>query len=227
MRRGVLAALFVPVGAFVLYGVLAWLSALFPLNGRPQESDFAAPKILVCADEIHADFVLPMSLATERWPDVVPWKPYAIEHPEAVVWIGWGDYEFFQNVPQWGDLTFGIAVKAMLGMHQTAMVFVGRKDASTARDCVRLDLDNAGLSSLLEYIDASMQKDESGQRDVRRGDRAGEIYVMTARPYHALSTCNAWVADGLAQAGLQHAFFAPFPFSVMWPLQRNSVPTSP
>jgi Protein of unknown function (DUF2459) len=79
-----------------------------------------------------------------------------------------------------------------------------------------LTLDHAGKQALVQYIAQSRLDGEIGLQI-----SAFEAYYPAKGHYGAFHTCNQWIANGLAAAGLPHAWFSPFGFGVTWPLKAD------
>ena len=85
-------------------------------------------------------------------------------------------------------------------------------------DCVPLEVDRAGRQALIDHVRATLAAETPAAQD-----RLEAFYLAKGR-YSPFGTCNQWVADGLAAAGLPSARFAPFSFSITWPLETPRSP---
>ncbi len=202
------------LAAFFL-GALA--SALFPEAGRTQQAE-GEPAVYVCASLAHTDIVLPGHDPLIDWGSVFA----ALSPPDlparAYLAFGWGDLRFFQETPSWADVKVATAIGALTGQHETALRVVAINPPADNPDCLALQVDRAGRQALIGYIRATLRLDAAGLPQRRPGSEGLEAYYLARDRYTALRTCNQWAADALGAAGLPHARFAPFSFSVTWPL---------
>jgi hypothetical protein len=111
--------------------------------------------------------------------------------------VGWGDDDGYRK-----PLTFGIAMKALLGDPQTVLLADGfnqppaRKYADPKFTVLAVDLSVAGFTRLCDHIQQTHALDESGVPI-----RLGAGWYRARGTYSAFNTCNTWVAAGLEKAG--------------------------
>jgi len=213
------------IGALILAAVILLIVshfvaalgfALFPATGRPQQAD-GEPVVYVCTSLAHADIVMPSRDPLIDWSSLLPATPPGLP-AEAYLAFGWGDLRFFLETPRWADVRLPIALGALAGLHDTAIRVVAVNQPVGDPDCYALRVDRAGRQALIDYIRASLAN-EDGPQPVVQSDF--EAYYLAKGRYGPLRTCNQWVADALAVAGLPHARFAPFSFSIIWPLAER------
>ncbi|MFT4131232.1 DUF2459 domain-containing protein [Labrys sp. (in: a-proteobacteria)] len=191
--------------------------ALLPAPGRAQQAD-SEPPLYLCASLAHTDIVMPSRDALVDWAGLFP----AVTPPdlpsEAYLAFGWGDLVFFQDTPTWADTRISTALAALAGRHDTALRVVALNPPVANPDCLPLAVDREGRQALITHIRASLQPDTAGKAQQRPGGTGLEAFYLARGRYGPFNTCNQWVAEALAAAGLPHARFAPFSFSVTWPL---------
>jgi len=195
----------------VLYLIAALGFALLPVSGRPQQAG-DEPVVYVCTSLAHADIVLPSRDPLIDWSALFP----AVARPdlpaEAYLAFGWGDLRFFRETPDWADVRPAIAFSALAGLNHTALRVIAVNPPADDPECVTLNVDRAGRQALIDHIRATVRDTTPAAQD-----RLEAYYIAKGR-YSPLRTCNQWVADGLAAAGQPYARFAPFSFSITWPL---------
>ena len=209
----ILAALILLI---VSYFVAALGFALFPAAGRPQQAD-GEPVVYVCASLAHADIIMPSQDPLIDWSSLLAATPPGLP-PEAYLAFGWGDLRFFLETPRWADVRLPIALGALAGLHDTAIRVVAVNQPAGDPYCQSLRVDRAGRQALIDHIRASLANEARPQPVAQSGF---ETYYLAKGRYGPLRTCNQWVAEALAVAGLPHARFAPFSFSIMWPLMEK------
>lgn len=213
--------LVLPVLLLLAYPLAAIVFALFPVSGRPQQMTGGEPVLYVCASLAHTDILLPSHDPLIDWQALFPAAVPPGLPPETYLAIGWGDLVFFRETPTWADVKIPVALGALLGLHDTALRVIPIMPPVGDSDCRRLEVDRAGRQALIDRILASLKRDAAGRPLEQPGSRWPVAYYLSEGRYGFFHTCNQWVASALAAAGLPHARFAPFSFSVTWPLSGN------
>lgn len=216
LRFGVrlLAALLLLI---VLYLIAALGSALLPVSGRTQQAE-NEPVVYVCTSLAHADIVLPSRDPLIDWSALFPTVARPDLPAEAYLAFGWGDLRFFRETPSWADVRPAIAFSALAGLNDTALRVIAVNPPANDPECVKLNVDRAGRQALIDHIRATLADGMPAAQDRL------EAYYLAKGRYSPLRTCNQWVAEGLAAAGLPYARFAPFSFSITWPLETLRSP---
>jgi uncharacterized protein (TIGR02117 family) len=218
--RGTLRIVALSLTAILLflasYIITALGFALVPDAGRAQQAD-GEPPIYVCTSLAHADIVMPSKDPLIDWHSLLPALPPRLPG-EAYLAFGWGDLRFFLEAPRWADVRMSVALGALAGLHDTAIRVVPVNQPADDPDCHALRVDRAGRQALITHIRASLAGEASPQPVARSGF---ETYYLAKGRYGPLRTCNQWVAEALADAGLPQAIFAPFSFSIIWPLAKE------
>jgi uncharacterized protein (TIGR02117 family) len=200
----------------VSYFAAALVSALFPDAGRAQQAD-GEPLVYVCTSLAHADIIMPSQDPLIDWASILPAIPPGLPS-ETYLAFGWGDLRFFLETPRWADIRISVALGALAGLHDTAIRVVPVNQPADDPDCHALRVDRAGRQALINHIRASLAGEAAPQPVALSGF---ETYYLAKGRYGPLRTCNQWVAEALADAGLPHALFAPFSFSIIWPLAKE------
>jgi Protein of unknown function (DUF2459) len=111
--------------------------------------------------------------------------------------VGWGDDDGYRK-----PLTFGIAMKALLGDRQTVLLADGFSQPLAAKygdpkfTVLAVQLTETGIARLCDHIQQTYAVDEKG-----KPIRLGAGWYRARGTYSAFNTCNTWVASGLHKAG--------------------------
>ena len=191
--------------AVPLWLIAVLLLGLWPRNPgwRPDPQGVA---IAVGGTGVHADLVLPVRAAgvdlsgmlrDAGLPDA-PW-----------IAVGWGERDFYLHTPTWADASLGRTLRAGLGSEET-LVQVSRLGGP---DGVLLRLSPEQYRRLAAEVVASVK------RPVERlpGYTADDVFLGSQGRYSGLLTCNQWVADRLAAAGVRVGSFVP----LAWGLRQS------
>ena len=219
--RWVLRATLALVAAIALYLLVALVLTLIPVN-RDFVEDPNGIEILVIGDGVHTDFCVPRKNAIFDWDTVIP-KFRDDSYAGELISFGWGDRGFYLEVKEWGDLSVGRAFESVFLPTPVAM-HVDR-DPYLTTDTRSLKLSPDQYRRLVAHIRDSFQLDPQGK--VLQIDHPGyyseDRFFEAKGSYHLFYTCNSWTNDGLKQAGVKTALWAPFPASVRYhlPPARN------
>lgn len=206
----------------VLYVIIAMASSMIPVNTDQPETgkDY---EIYIRSNGVHTDIVMPVRNELVNWLDLVdPAHTRAGNIELNYVGFGWGDLEFYENTPEWNDLTPGVAFKALFldspaALHVKFKHYVIQDEHSIP---VKVTADQ--YLALANYIAESFALDENGVPQNIRGLN----YEMTDTFYHAngslnmLNTCNTWTNRGLKAAGLPASLWTPFTEGIFYSYSR-------
>lgn len=118
--------------------------------------------------------------------------------------LGWGDGDYFTGKRK----TLGGATKALVASGYSAMQVLTYRDQAAlasipAETRVPLQITEASLKRLVEYLDQSFMRTDTGEVIALPSyvDNAGAFYQAAGR-YHLFSNCNTWSGRALQHAGL-------------------------
>ncbi len=215
-RRLMLVGLIVVAG-IVLFPLAAWIVALTPALGRTQNIKPSDPPIFVCANFAHAEIVMPITDAAVDWQSIFDIAEVKAAHPELYLSFGWGDLAFFQQTGTWSDMRVGTTLAAFTGQLPTTLRMVVQKIPRNDPECLMLVIDVEGRRALATHIRETLG---ANPPILASGNEKYQRYYIAKGKYGIFHTCNQWVSDGLAKAGLPYARYAPFSFDVIWPLYK-------
>lgn len=120
--------------------------------------------------------------------------------------IGWGDAEFYQSPD---DFDLFLAAKAILLPTPSVLRIHGYKrslnEIMNWRDFVfEVKLDCAQFNKLCFFINNSFEKDSTSQLIQTSEKYEGIVrFYSSIYKYHAVYTCNTWVAEALEYSGME------------------------
>jgi hypothetical protein len=182
----------------------AYIALGFGLGAVAVNKDFTETpngiKIWLVTNGMHTSVILPVADKPYPW-----------------TMVGWGDAEFFQQVPEWTDLTLPLACGSAFARHATALRYeeiylepYATEDVRT----IRISADQ--FVKLQAYIEATATQ-VNGVKEplVVANAPVGTTYYAAQGRYHIFRTCNQWTSDALDAAGIRHGLWTPFAPSVM------------
>jgi uncharacterized protein (TIGR02117 family) len=124
--------------------------------------------------------------------------------------IGWGDEDFYRHVPTPGDLTLGLALRALFRPgNPSVLQVVGVSDprAQLVRaPMAELNLSAEGFGRLVAKVDATFARGPDGlPRDLGPGLYGPSLFYRAVGHFHLGYVCTNWVADMLDAAGVPTA----------------------
>jgi len=143
--------------------------------------------------------------------------------------VGWGEEEFYRNVPTLDALSLPVAARALFRpgnasvLHVVGVAEEPRRFFETA-DIVRLPLSPAGLERLLVRLDSAFVRDRNGAPvELGSGLYGPSLFYRAREAFSILKVCNHWTADLLDAAGVPTApVLATLPHGLIWDLQLRS-----
>jgi uncharacterized protein (TIGR02117 family) len=203
------------VSPLLLYFAAALISAVFPLSGNGASRGNDSRTIYVCGDIIHTDILVPVSDKAVDWSLKFAGVVDASVSPNDFIAIGWGDLLFFTEFETWSDVTLKGIWGAISGRGPTALRVYTIREPKNSPGCHALLVDEDARRRLARIVDETLVKPEV--ISVLPGTR--QFFFQSHQRYSPFNTCNQWTARSLAAMGLPRAYFAPFSFSVTWPLK--------
>lgn len=209
------AALAVLVAGYPLAG---WIGSSLPRNGDFEQAQ-AGVTIMVETNDTHTGIVVPVANLLKDWRETFPSasqpRPQDGLIPTHLA-IGWGEREVFLNVPTWGDLSPATALRIMLVGGEPLMRVSHYVNPQPGPNHRPLRISQAQYARLVERIEAGLQPPPpGGTREILRGSYQPDAYYPATGTYTLLTTCNTWVGDTLAAAGIAMGAWTPFAGGVM------------
>ena len=205
------------------YLAVALLFLLFPDNSdvKPTVATSqveAGVRIYVLNNGVHTDLVLPVISDTLDWQAIFPKSQFAhVAKSADLIAFGWGDAEFYLHTPNWSDLKFTTAVRALMGANPTLLHVEYFATQALPTRVFALDLSASQYRALSHYILASMPSRKNGvYLPAASGYGESDAFFNAKGSYSAVQTCNTWTGAALAHAGVKVSRWTPFPVLVTW-----------
>jgi len=215
---------FAALASIVLtYLAVALLFLLFPANSVVTSTLATSQveskvRIYVLNNGVHTDLVLPVISDTLDWQAIFPKNQFAqVSKTADLIAFGWGDAEFYLHTPNWSDLKFTTAMRAVLGANPTLLHVEYLDTQQLPNQVFALDLPASQYRALSDYILASMPRSKNGWHTAAAGGYGDSDAFFNANgSYSVVQTCNSWTGAALAHAGVKVSRWTPFPVLVTW-----------
>jgi uncharacterized protein (TIGR02117 family) len=209
--RAAMGWLMAGLGLFVVAG---WIGGLIPAHVTTATPGAPTETLYIETNGIHVGIIVP----TERF-DPGLLEPADFRNPDVLnashLRFGWGQHEVYRRVPEWTDLTPGIAFRALV-TDGRAMVHVSAAHQPGVSARVRaIPVTPAQMDSIISDIVAAFRRAPDGNAHPVPGNWPDEAFYPAHGNYSALFTCNSWAARILNRAGIRTGAWPIFQGGVM------------
>lgn len=187
-----------------------------PLWRTGTEPSGGTRRILVLNNPIHTDIAIPIDGAMRKRFRFLADAGIPVDAPAArYIVFGWGGRAFYIGTPTWSELRAMPLVKGLTLDVSVLHVDVAGAIAEPHPDVAGFDIDDAQFAALVDFVDASFQREPTGPvhvPDAGYGDYDG--FYEANGYFTALAGCNTWTAAALRAAGLRTGWWNPLPVSL-------------
>jgi len=201
------------LAAFALVFLLtAWIGSSIARNGD-WEQPAAGVQIMIETNGVHTAIVIPAVSAQKDWRADFPADDVlAPNRPYTHVSVSWGEREVFLNTPTWWDLSLPTVFGAATGGEGLLHVSHYIRPAPSP-DHRQLTISHAEYARLIGIIEREILP--ASERTVYRGYSDYDVFYDAPGTYHLGNTCNQWVSNALAAAGIKTGWWTPMVGGVM------------
>ncbi|MEM9771381.1 MAG: TIGR02117 family protein [Cyanobacteria bacterium P01_D01_bin.73] len=205
----VLPVLFTPI---LLYLVIVAIG-LIPVNNDFQSAPDGI-EVKFTSSLIHADIVLPIAN------DIIDWRQefspdlFAGDTSSAQwVVLGWGDREYFAQLPTWHNSQFLSALRALFWPSESCMQVHLARGVRSHQEMRSVRLTPAQYHQIVRHIQHSLRRQNDGSVQLIPGANRGkhDIFLEANGLYSALNTCNNWIGRIMQTGGIRTGWFTPLP----------------
>lgn len=201
-------------GLLLLYAAAAWLLPYIPVNKNARTQGPDELSIFIRSNGVHTDIVVPVKNEVMDWSQVVKYE-YTESKDTTLSYasFGWGDKGFYLETPEWSDLKFSVAFKAMFHLGSSAMHVTFYKDIHTGEKCREIRISKAQYAQLVQYLKKSFRYDAQGNtiNIVTHNDGYGrdDAFYEATNVYDLFHTCNTWANSALKACGQKACLWTP------------------
>jgi uncharacterized protein (TIGR02117 family) len=195
-----------------LYFLFAEISSGVIVNKKQDQPKEMA--IYISTNGFHTDIVMPVKTGMVDWSEKISFSDTkSKDGNQNFVAVGWGNRDFFINIPSWAEVKLSIAVRAALGMGPSAMHTTFLKSVYEDESCRKIELSKSQYIDLANFIESYFIKDSlENFINISTPNTYGDsdaFYEAKGR-YTPFFTCNTWVNSALKSAGLRSCLWTPF-----------------
>lgn len=195
-----------------LFMASAWIGSSVPRNPEWQEAEDGVT-ILIETNGIHTAIVMPAITDQKNWRTHFPASDVTFDLAGYThVSVSWGEREVFLNTPTWADITPSTVIGAATGGEGLLHIahYVRPAPAANIRP---LTISRAQYARLVSAVEKNVLP--ITERGRYPGYGGQDVFYDAPGTYHVGNTCNQWVSDTLAQAGIRTGWWTPFAGGVM------------
>lgn len=201
-------------GLILLYIGAAWLLSRVPVNRHAAPAGDTAVSIYIRTNGVHTDIVTPVRNAVKDWrPDIPFTDTGSGDTAMAYIAFGWGDKGFYLQTPEWSDLKFSVAFKAMFHLGSTAMHTTFYKTMPTGASCKEIRISATQYRKLVAYLEGSFRKDDRGRfiaiATANDGYGDDDAFYEANGVYDLFHTCNTWANNALKACDQRACLWTP------------------
>jgi len=203
--KSILYVLLLPIS----YVIISLLLSAITIDRTNENQDFDKV-IYLSTNGVHLDIVIP-----ENHLDHQLRSGLRCKQSDNYFSFGWGDENFYVNTPNWGDLTFKNAFRAMF-MKSSTLMHVTRY-RSKGYDWIEIKISKAELRRLNRYLQNTFQTNGDGAKLLLKdqGYTVTDDFYRAKGSYSCFKTCNSWANSAFKQSGLKACLWTPFDFGLM------------
>ncbi|MCB0479098.1 MAG: TIGR02117 family protein [Crocinitomicaceae bacterium] len=196
--------------AFVVaYFAFAFICLIVPLSSNHKQKG-ELTEIFVKSNGVHCDLVIPIAHQFD-WKEWIGIENFATHHADYLS-VGWGDKGFYVDTPEWKDLKFSTAFRALFMNTQTLMHLTLIDKPECSEKCKSILIDQEQYKILVQTIQDRFVKNASGKPILieGKGYTPDDNFYEAYGSYSLFMTCNVWTNNVLRRIKVKTVYWAPF-----------------
>ena len=203
--KWIIAIILIP-GVYLLVSLIL---TYIPINNEEENSE-KNKSVYLNSNGVHLNIILPKSQLDSKLLD-------GLKHfkNDKYFSFGWGDKNFYLNTPNWSDLSFTIACKALF-LKSSTLIHLTRYSTSK-EDWVEIKVNQNQLDKINQYIYKTFYFDSLNKK-VLLNNKAysyNDDFYEAKGSYSCFKTSNSWVNAGLKESDIKACLWTPFDFRLL------------
>ncbi|MCX6182972.1 MAG: DUF2459 domain-containing protein [Bacteroidetes bacterium] len=202
----------VVLSLIALYFVVAFILSYIPADVE-EVLDEKNQTFYIQSNGTHLDIVLPAEAIDTSFLN-------KLQVPKSTKYLafGWGNKEFYFNVPEWKDLSVGLAFRAAFMQLEAAqrVAYITR----SRENWTEVKVSSSQMKKLNDFIFSSfvLKEKQLVKCDCPLEYQNVNFYDAKGN-YSCINTCNVWVNDAMKASGVETSVWSPFHFGVLHHLE--------
>lgn len=167
-------------------------------------------EIYLLSNEIHTDIAIPVRNEVFDWETFIDPKDFK-QRPSEWIEIGWGDRQFYFEMPTWDKFNLKLGLDALL-LPDPAIIHVNYLDSHPKNypSARRIQISYATYKKLVETMRERFQlKNQKPILIPNKGYTETDNFYESYGSFSLLRTCNVWTAQILGEVGLKRPLWSP------------------
>jgi len=196
--------------SIVLYILFALLLSFITVNENTETTQKDVETIYLHSNGVHLSVILPIKSMSEKLKNNL-----VLPNNHRYAKFGWGNENFYLNVPTWSDFKFKYAFEAFFLNTPTAIHVTTNK--STRKNWVAVKVNAEELMKMNSYLENSFKVNTKGNKEIIPQNLYTnyDTFYKAIGSYSPAKTCNTWVNSGFKESGLKASFWTLFDFGLL------------
>ena len=203
-----------------VYFLFSIVLSIIPANNDFQEPENSNFEVWIKSNGVHLDIVLPLKTNYFDWNDILS-IPNNIKGNVQFAGFGWGDKVFYINTPEWSDLEFSTAFKALFVRTDAAMHVTYYESLSENKRSIKLNVNKQQFIGIQSFILKSFKLNKNSVIPIKGIEYGTHDRFYDANySYSLFYTCNSWTNEVIKKAGLPACVWTPFDKGILFQLRK-------
>ena len=194
---------------FILLGL-----TFYPIGSEDTNPEM---EIYLLSNEIHTDLAFPVVNEVFDWENFLNGDDFK-ERPSEWIEIGWGDQQFYFEMPTWDKFTFKLAWDALFVPGQ-AVIHVNYLDGhpSSYANHRKIKISKKNYKKLVEKV-LNQFNLKNGKPILipNKGYDLTDNFYESYGNFSLIRTCNVWTSEVLGEADLKRPIWSPTKYGLEW-----------
>ena len=202
--KWIIVIILIPAVYILVSLILTFIPVNYEEHSKTNES------IYLSSNGVHLSIVLPK---IQLDPKILNGLKYSKN--DQYFGFGWGDRNFYLNTPNWSDLTFKNAFKALF-LKTSTLIHLTRY-STIEGSWVEIKVNQNQLNKINRYISKTFFLNPQNKKILlnNRGYSYNDDFYEASGSYSCFKTSNSWVNTGLKESDIKACLWTPFDFGLL------------
>ena len=193
------------LGYFLFAVLVSYISVVKKETAKSEEKT-----VYLHSNGVHLSIIIPFKEISDSLK-----KGMQYTQSPKYVKFGWGDENFYLNVPTWNDFRLQYAVGALFCNNSTVIHITN--EYMKKKNWIAVKLSVNSLNKMNIYIENSFKLNEKGNKILVAQDVYGKynFFYKAHGSYSPIKTCNTWVNNCFKYSGLDASYWTIFDFGLL------------
>jgi uncharacterized protein (TIGR02117 family) len=173
--------------------------------------------IYLISNEIHTDLVVPVKNKVFDWEVFLDPEDF-LSRPSEWIEIGWGDRQFYFEIPTWDKFSLNIALNALL-FPSDAIIHINylNDHPMNYSSAKKISISYATYQKLVKEIHQRFKTKQHRPILIEgKGYSSSDNFYEAHGNFSLVRTCNVWTSEILAAGELKHPLWSPTKYGLQF-----------